>query len=351
MSIFQVDQISSSFSAYSSSNSVSTIPISCIDPSGSFHMLKPGIPWSHFENAASMSIAVQKSSSFAIEADPADPSSVQFRIPSQSAGTNHDRVAFYISGSGEIGIGTKDPASSFDVRDIKQDVDPARANADKEVLLKLSRDAGGRDLKAETLRTARTIGGVSFNGSANINLPGVNAAGNQSTTGNAATATSASYASTGSVLSTARAIGGVDFDGSAAIIPKSHMGSITTINLTPGDFYANGTRAGKLLTPHAGGGQFLASAAGTYVANIHIPYGLTPTHCVIYGSDTRNTVLAWVNEFATNNTTALNNGRTFAVGTTTAILPSSWRGDRNYLTITVTTDGADSIYGGHVTVA
>jgi len=44
---------------------------------------------------------------------------------------------------------------------------------------------------AATLTTARTIGGVSFNGSANITLPGVNAEGNQNTTGNAATATGA----------------------------------------------------------------------------------------------------------------------------------------------------------------
>ena len=44
---------------------------------------------------------------------------------------------------------------------------------------------------AATLTTARTIGGVSFNGSANIVLPGVNAEGNQNTTGNAATATTA----------------------------------------------------------------------------------------------------------------------------------------------------------------
>ena len=42
---------------------------------------------------------------------------------------------------------------------------------------------------ATKLATARTIGGVSFDGSANINLPGVNTAGNQNTTGNAATAT------------------------------------------------------------------------------------------------------------------------------------------------------------------
>lgn len=39
---------------------------------------------------------------------------------------------------------------------------------------------------ATVLQTARTIGGVSFNGSANINLPGVNTAGNQNTTGTAA---------------------------------------------------------------------------------------------------------------------------------------------------------------------
>ena len=44
---------------------------------------------------------------------------------------------------------------------------------------------------ATALETARTIGGVSFNGTANIILPGVNAEGNQNTTGNATTATGA----------------------------------------------------------------------------------------------------------------------------------------------------------------
>ena len=44
---------------------------------------------------------------------------------------------------------------------------------------------------ATALETARTIGGVSFNGTANITLPGVNAEGNQNTTGNAATASKA----------------------------------------------------------------------------------------------------------------------------------------------------------------
>ncbi|MEC4221403.1 tail fiber protein [Escherichia coli] len=61
---------------------------------------------------------------------------------------------------------------------------------------------------ATKLKTARTIGGVSFDGSANIDLPGVNKTGNQNTTGNAATATK---------LLTARTINGVSFDGSANI--------------------------------------------------------------------------------------------------------------------------------------
>jgi hypothetical protein len=42
---------------------------------------------------------------------------------------------------------------------------------------------------ATALETARTIGGVSFNGTANINLPGVNTAGNQDTSGTATNAT------------------------------------------------------------------------------------------------------------------------------------------------------------------
>ena len=52
---------------------------------------------------------------------------------------------------------------------------------------------------AATLTTARNIGGVSFDGSANIDLPGVNAAGNQNTTGTAATVTGAAQTAITSV--------------------------------------------------------------------------------------------------------------------------------------------------------
>tara|TARA_E500000318_G_scaffold29052_4_gene29065 strand:+ start:5646 stop:8291 length:2646 start_codon:yes stop_codon:yes gene_type:complete len=47
-------------------------------------------------------------------------------------------------------------------------------------------DLTGNASTATALETARTIGGVSFNGTANIDLPGVNTAGNQNTSGTAA---------------------------------------------------------------------------------------------------------------------------------------------------------------------
>ena len=52
---------------------------------------------------------------------------------------------------------------------------------------------------ATALANARTIGGVSFDGTANINLPGVNATGNQNTSGTAATVTGAAQTAITSV--------------------------------------------------------------------------------------------------------------------------------------------------------
>jgi hypothetical protein len=72
----------------------------------------------------------------------------------------------------------------------------------------LTGSLNGNASTATKLQTARSIGGVVFDGSANINLPGVNTTGNQNTTGNAATATK---------LQTARNINGVPFDGTKDI--------------------------------------------------------------------------------------------------------------------------------------
>ena len=53
----------------------------------------------------------------------------------------------------------------------------------------ISGSVNGNAATATKLATARTIGGISFDGTANINLPGVNTAGSQNTTGTASNAT------------------------------------------------------------------------------------------------------------------------------------------------------------------
>ena len=58
----------------------------------------------------------------------------------------------------------------------------------------LNQDTTGNAATATSLETARTIGGVSFDGTVNINLPGVNQSGTEDTSGNAATATTATNA-------------------------------------------------------------------------------------------------------------------------------------------------------------
>ena len=66
----------------------------------------------------------------------------------------------------------------------------------------------GNAATATALAASVNIGGVAFDGSGSITLPGVNASGTQDTTGNAATATA---------LATARTINGVSFDGTEDI--------------------------------------------------------------------------------------------------------------------------------------
>jgi len=88
---------------------------------------------------------------------------------------------------------------------------------------------------ATALATARTIGGVSFDGTANISLPGVNASGTQDTSGNAATVTTNANL-TGDITSVGNATAiasGVIVDAdvkSDAAIAYSKLGTIPTWN-------------------------------------------------------------------------------------------------------------------------
>jgi phage-related tail fiber protein len=119
----------------------------------------------------------------------------------------------------------------------------------------------GNAATATKLQTARTIGGVAFDGTANINLPGVNTGGNQSTTGNAASATK---------LQTARTIAGVSFNGTANIaIPAGNVGAYTKAECDARYGVINGIRRG---------GQQIRNPTDTWFDNWESPAG-----CVVTG--------------------------------------------------------------------
>jgi hypothetical protein len=117
-----------------------------------------------------------------------------------------------------------------------------------------------------SLTTARTIGGVSFNGSANINLPGVNAAGNQSTTGNAATATvlqtARTISLTGDVTGTSAAFNG---SGNVSIAATIAANSVALGTDTTGNYVAAGAVSGIGLSGSSSseGGTFTVTSNAT----------------------------------------------------------------------------------------
>ena len=177
-------------------------------------------------------------------------------------------------------------------------------------------DVTGNADTATALATARTIGGVSFNGTANINLPGVNTAGNQNTSGTAAVATTVTItdnestnednaivftsggdvdggniglesdgtltynpstgsitatgfigaltgnASTATALATARAINGVDFDGTGAItVPAAGSTLSDTVPVSKGGTNATSLADKAVLITQDSGTDTVAAAA------------------------------------------------------------------------------------------
>ena len=80
---------------------------------------------------------------------------------------------------------------------------------------------------ATALATTRAIGGVNFNGTAAINLPGVNTAGNQNTSGNATTATTATNANNVKTTSVSNSTDyfGVFVDANGTAYQDLHVGA------------------------------------------------------------------------------------------------------------------------------
>ena len=186
------------------------------------------------------------------EIDPVDGKSIQLRIPSSSAGTNFDRIAFYISGSGKIGIGTKDPQSAFDIRDIGEDTEITSSRAKTE-LLKIDKDRG------QEFRTAITASIISA---------------------------SSTISSTGDISTNSNFLG-------------NNIGEIPTqqnkllIFLTPNDFYPDSlTDYSRTAGPAIGGqGTYITDGGGrlTYTAIKVIPSGYQAVTASLKGNNQLDT--------------------------------------------------------------
>lgn len=82
---------------------------------------------------------------------------------------------------------------------------------------------------ATELANARTVGGVSFNGTANINLPGVNTTGNQNTSGTAANVTGTVLIGTGGTGLTSYTAGDILYYVSGTTLTKLAKGNAAEV--------------------------------------------------------------------------------------------------------------------------
>jgi len=140
----------------------------------------------------------------------------------------------------------------------------------------------------DTLTTPRLIGGVSFNGSSNIDLPGVNIEGNQNTTGSAATLTTPRFISmTGDVSWVTTFNGSTNVTGEGTLansgVTAGTYGSVTTIPVITVDAKGRVTDATSNSITLGNGILTLAvtgtglSGSATFAANQSTPTTFTVT--------------------------------------------------------------------------
>jgi len=139
------------------------------------------------------------------------------------------------------------------------------------------------------LATARTIGGVSFDGTANINLPGVNAAGNQNTTGTAAGLSTALISTSGGTGLASYTAGDILYYASGTTLTKlakGTAGQVLTIN--------SGATAPEWATSSGGASTLLDFK---YQATSYT----TPSYTARTVNDASTPIQLWVKDIDTNN--------------------------------------------------
>ena len=131
----------------------------------------------------------------------------------------------------------------------------------------------GNAATATALETARTIGGVSFDGTANIDLPGVNTAGNQNTTGSSASTTG--NAATATALQTARTIAGKSFDGTGNItIAAGDLSNVSTSGVSDGQVLVYNNSASEFQPGSVGSATALIDGDSDFTLSDGIANGI-----------------------------------------------------------------------------
>ena len=202
----------------------------------------------------------------------------------------------------------------------------------------LDSDITGNAATATALETARNIGGVSFDGTANINLPGVNTSGSQDTSGNAATATA---------LETARTIAGTSFDGTANI--NISAGNLSGNTLASGVTASSLTSVGTLTSLTVGGAVTVGSDGSGYDVTFH---SATSGDSFLWDSSDEKLVITGTNganalEVADGDVNISDNltvGGNFTVnGTTTTVNTATLSVEDPLIKLANGNDGADSV--------
>ena len=219
-----------------------------------------------------------------------------------------------------------EPEGTINTGDASYEKATLDANLTGNVTGNLTGAVTGNATTATALATARTIGGVSFDGTSDINLPGVNTTGNQNTSGNAATATALATGRTialdGDVTAT-----GVSFDGTGNISLTTAMAanSVDLTTHTTGNYVASITN-GNYITGGDGGteGAGLTLAVDATSAN-------TASKVVARdgsGNFSAGTITAALSGNATTATT-LATGRTIALDGDVTATGVSFNGSSN----------------------
>ena len=286
------------------------------------------------------------------EVDPDDETSVQFRIPKEKIGTSNDRIAFYISGSGKIGIGTKDPETAFDVRDNTEDADPSDKSA-KTKILKV-------DKTTQTFDTPVTASIVSASGDIITKvIYGKTGLDFKVNTGKTFDFLKAPLTPAVSIHAEGHITASGNISGSNTtnlIIGGNFIGSNVGpiydnyIYLVPTDFDHQVDKVGVTVAGEIeGNGGYIAdnNARAGYHAQKIIPKGYQVTHVMVKGSSASDEFRVYSSSYDVN-TAATADGGAGNINTEKTLATKIQGGNGIYCSILWSSRGNTDVYGGYI---